>query len=141
MPLPGPAFEDLAVGMSATVTRRFSHADIAGFAALAPDDAPVHRDVEFAKHMDYADVLVHGWLTAAPFSGLLGMRLPGPRTVLHWVRINMTGPVFPDEDIVYRCEIRQLSPTTRVVVLDLAATRSATSDVVVRGQAQCGFRI
>lgn len=138
--LSAPDFEQLSVGMSATAARRFSREDIASFASLSPDEAPVHTDTKFAKEMGYADVLVHGWLAAAPFSGLLGMQLPGPRTVLHWVRINMTAPVYPDDEIVYRCEIRQLSGTTRAVVLDLLATRSATNEVVVRGQAQCGFR-
>lgn len=135
-----PAFEALAVGMAASLRRKFSREDIAAFAALAPDAAPVHADPAFARDMGYDSVLVHGWLAAAPFSGLLGNQLPGPRTVLHWVRINMVGPVFPDEAIEYRCEIRQLSPTTRAVVLDLQATRAGSGEVVVRGQAQCGFR-
>ena len=139
-PVVAPAFEALAVGMSAGVTRRFTTEDIAAFARLAPDPAPVHADREFAREMGYPDVLAHGWLAAAPFSGLLGNRLPGPRTVLHWVRINMVGPVFPGDEIEYRCEIRQLSSTTRAVVLDLLATRSGSGEIVVRGQAQCGFR-
>lgn len=137
---PTLGFDELSVGMSATVTRRFLREDIESFAALSPDDAPVHKDVEFARQMGYADVLVHGWLVAAPFSGLLGMHLPGPKTVLHWVRINMAAPVYPGEEIVYKCDIRQLSSAARAVVLDLLATRLATGEVVVRGQAQCGFR-
>ena len=139
-PVDAPRFEALEVGMSASLTRHFTRADIEAFARLAPDHAPVHMDPGFAREMGYADVLVHGWLAGAPFSGLLGNSLPGPGTVLHWTRINMVGPVFPDDLIEYRCSVRQLSATTRAVVLDLEAVRVATGAVVVRGQAQCGFR-
>ena len=133
-------FEALAVGMTASLSRLFTHEDIAAFARLAPDEAPAHMDADFARAMGYADSLVHGWLAASPFSGLLGNRLPGPHTVLHWTRINMVGPVYPGDEIEYRCTIRQLSSTTRAVVLDLEAVRAGSGEVVVRGQAQCGFR-
>lgn len=139
-PVDAPEFEALAVGMSASLNRHFTHEDIESFACLAPDAAPVHVDPSFARALGYSDVLVHGWLAAAPFSGLLGNHLPGPRTVLHWTRINMVGPVYPGDHIEYRCLVRQLSATTRAVVLELEALRAATSEVVLRGQAQCGFR-
>jgi 3-hydroxybutyryl-CoA dehydratase len=134
-------FEDLAVGMSAVTIRTFSRADIAMFRDLAPDSAPLHCDPIFAQKMGYGDILVFGWLAGAPFSGLLGMDLPGPATVLHSVRISMVAPVFPDEEICYQARVKQLSSATKAVVLDLVATRASNHEVVVRGQAQCGFRI
>lgn len=140
MPRTAYRFEDLAVGMSAVTTRIFSRADIAVFRDLAPDFASVHCDAAFAREMGYRDVLVFGWLAAAPFSGLLGMELPGPATVLHSVRISIAAPVFPDEEIRYQTQVRQLSPATKAVVLDLVATRGSNQEVVIRGQAQCGFR-
>jgi acyl dehydratase len=140
LPVDVPRFEALAVGMSASLIRHFTYEDIQAFARLAPDAAPVHVDAGFARKMGYADVLVHGWLAAAPFSGLLGNQLPGPGTVLHWTRINMVGPVYPGDVIEYRCSVRQLSGTTRAVVLELEAVRAGSGEVVVRGQAQCGFR-
>jgi acyl dehydratase len=139
-PAVAPTFEALAVGMVASLTRRFTREDVTEFARLVPDAAPVHMDPDFAREMGYDNVLAHGWLAAAPFSGLLGNQLPGPRTVLHWVRVNMVGPVFAGDEIEYRCEVRQLSATTRAVVLDLQATRAGSGEIVVRGQAQCGFR-
>lgn len=133
-------FDELAVGMSATTTRTFSREDIATFGSLAPDHAPVHTDDEFARSLGYDGVLVFGWLAAAPFSGLLGMDLPGPNTVLHWAKVSMAGPVYPGAEIVYRAEVKQLSAAARVVVLDLVATRADGGEAVIRGQAQCGFR-
>lgn len=133
-------FDELSVGMSATTTRTFSLDDIRAFRSLAPDMAPVHSDPEFAVAQGYRDVLVFGWLAGAPFSGLLGMELPGAATVLHSVRINMAAPVYPGDEIRYRAEVKQLSASVKAVVLELVATRVSDQQVVIRGQAQCGFR-
>jgi 3-hydroxybutyryl-CoA dehydratase len=133
-------FADLSVGMSATTTRVFSLNDIEAFRVLAPDAAPVHFDRAFAEAMGYRDVLVFGWLAGAPFSGLLGMELPGPATVLHSVRINMSAPVYPGDEIVYRAEIKQLAISVKAVVLELEAVRKHDQQLVIRGHAQCGFR-
>ena len=132
-------FADLAVGMEATTRRTFSMEDIAAFGKLAPDLAPVHFNPEFARELGYRDVLVFGWLAGAPFSGLLGMDLPGPHCVLHSVRINMAAPVYAGDTISYRAEVKHLSAATKTVVLDLVATREGNQEVVIRGQAQCGF--
>ena len=133
-------FEEIEVGMSASLTRSFTKADIAAFADLAPDRAPVHADEEFARGLGYGDVLVFGWLAAAPFSGLLGMTLPGANTVLHWVKITMAAPVYPGDEITYRVDVKQLSRAAKAVILDLTATRAGGEEIVIRGQAQCGFR-
>ena len=135
------SFDELSVGMTASTTRTFSRDDILTFQALAPDVAPVHSDISHAQAMGYSDILVFGWLAGAPFSGLLGMDLPGPATVLHWAKINMVAPVYPDEEILYQAKIRQLSATMKIVVLDLEAAKTKDGQAVIRGQAQCGFRI
>jgi 3-hydroxybutyryl-CoA dehydratase len=133
-------FENLARGMSATTRRTFDRTDIEVFRNLAPDSAPIHTDPAFARQMGYRDVIVFGWLAAAPFSGLLGNQLPGPLTVLHSVRISTVAPVYVGDEILYRAEIVQLSNAVKVVVLELVATRTSNQEIVVRGQAQCGFR-
>ena len=140
MPRSAYQFEDLNIGMIATTKRIFSRADIDKFRALAPDEAPVHVDPAFARTMGYDDVLVFGWLAAAPFSGLLGQNLPGALTVLHSVRIGMAAPVYTGEEILYRAEIKQLVISVKAVVLELVASRVSDQQVVILGQAQCGFR-
>jgi acyl dehydratase len=132
--------EQLTPGMVAELRRSFSIQDLQTFAALAPDHAPLHRDGDFARQRGYRDVVVFGFLVAAPFSGILGDRLPGPLTVLHTMRFGMAAPVYVGEEIAYRAEVKQVSRSTGAVVLDLTATRASSGEVVLRGQAQCGFR-
>jgi enoyl-CoA hydratase len=132
--------DEIAPGMAAEARRVFRHEDLVTFAALAPDVAPLHRDPEFARRQGYKDVVVFGFLVASPFSGMLGNDLPGPLTVLHWVRFGMVAPVYVGEEIAYRAEVKQVSQVTGAVVLELTATRVETAELVLRGQAQCGFR-
>jgi len=101
----------------------------------------VHHDLSVATEMGYKDVLVFGFLAGAPFSGLLGNELPGPSTVLHSLRIGLAAPIYPGEQLVYRVEVKQLVNSLKAVVLDLTARRVSDNEIVVRGQAQCGFRI
>lgn len=135
------ALSDIKPGMVAESRRIFRQDDLSAFATLSPDAAPLHRDPEFARRQGYRDVVVFGFLVAAPFSGILGDDLPGPLTVLHWVRFGMSAPVYVGEEIAYRAEVKQVSQATGAVVLELTATRVETAEVVLRGQAQCGFKL
>ena len=142
MPQAAPlTIEQVKPGMSVGLRRKFSRDDLQTFAVLAPDHAPLHRDEAFALAQGYKKIVVFGFLVAAPFSGILGDQLPGPLTVLHWARFTMAAPVYVDEDILYRVEVKQVSRSSGGVLLDLAATRADSGEVVLRGQAQCGFRL
>jgi acyl dehydratase len=133
--------EQVAPGMVAELRRSFSMQDLRTFEVLAPDHAPLHRDAEFARQRGYQDVVVFGFLVAAPFSGILGDQLPGPLTVLHTMRFAIAAPVYVGEEIAYRAEVKQVSRATGAVVLELVATRARSGEIVLRGQAQCGFRV
>lgn len=133
--------EQLTPGMTTACSRIFSEQDVKVFASLAPDDAPLHYDTDFARKYGYEDIVVFGLLVAAPFSGMLGNQMPGPLTVLHTLRFGMVAPVYIGEEISYRAEVKQVSRSTGAVVVDLLAKRVATDEVVLRGQAQCGFKL
>jgi acyl dehydratase len=133
--------DQIAPGLTVEMRRSFSLQDMRAFAVLAPDGAPLHRDPDFAKERGYLDVVVFGFLVAAPFSGILGDQLPGPLTVLHTMRFGMSAPVYVGEEINYRAEVKQVSQATGAVVMDLKANRTGSGEVVLRGQAQCGFKI
>lgn len=138
MPL---TLDQIALGMVVELRRTFSSEDLSTFAQLAPDGAPLHRDANFAKERGYPDVVVFGFLVATPFSGILGDQLPGPLTVLHTMKFGMSAPVYVDEVIKYRAEVKQVSRATGAVVMELVASRAGSGEVVLRGQAQCGFKV
>lgn len=76
--LHGYYFEDLEVGMSASLGKAFSEDDVAAFAALSLDDNPLHMSEAFAARARTRGRVVHGMVTASLVSALIGTRLPGP---------------------------------------------------------------
>jgi 3-hydroxybutyryl-CoA dehydratase len=90
---------DLETFMKVTKTVTFEREDLASFGRLAADDAPIHHDTAFAQSKGYEAVLVYGFLVAAPFSGMLGMQLPGPNSVLHSASWQMVKPVYIGEKL------------------------------------------
>lgn len=124
--------------MRAEESVTFDEAQLAAFRDLVGDDAPVHWDASHAQAMGYRDRIVYGFLVASRFSGILGTRLPGPRTVIHGVRFELVAPVHVGERIHYVVRVSQVARSVRTVVLELSASRDDGTPVL-RGSAQCGF--
>lgn len=130
-------FAALAVGMTAEEEVVWSEQDVEEFRRASGDDAPVHRDREFAVSVGFPQPIMFGLLVGRPFSRLLGCRLPGTLSVIQSIRFEFAQPAYPNEPLRYRVEVVQLSQATRSAVLALTVTR-ADGSVVVRGRAQCG---
>src|ERR1700761_9191109 len=74
-------FEDLAVGMRATIRKTVENEDVLSFAELSGDHNPIHLSEHFARKTRFGGRIVHGLYTASLISGVIGMRLPGPGAV------------------------------------------------------------
>ncbi len=86
-------FEDLAVGMRATIRKTVENEDVIGFAELSGDHNPIHLSEHFARKTRFGGRIVHGLYTASLISGVIGMRLPGPGAVYISQTLNFLGPV------------------------------------------------
>jgi 3-hydroxybutyryl-CoA dehydratase len=133
-------FAELAVGMSVEEDIVLTDDDLEHFRHLTGDNAPVHHDDEFARAVGMAGRIVYGLLVAAPFSRLLGCRLPGALSVIHSLRVDFALPVRPGDPLRYSVAISQVSPATKVVLLDLSVfDRTDSTRQILRGRAQCGL--
>lgn len=70
--------EDLATGMSASLTKAFTEQDVAMYAQVSLDDNPLHMNEAFAARARTGGRVVHGMVTASLISAIIGTRLPGP---------------------------------------------------------------
>ena len=131
-------FESLSEGMEASFRVKMVLADVLDFARLAMDEAPVHIDPAVAHTMNYAAPIVHGFLVFGRFSGLLGMVLPGPRTVIHAANYKMSKPVYVGDELLYTVKIQKIVKAVKTVVLALSVTNDSGA-MVLKGEAQCGF--
>jgi 3-hydroxybutyryl-CoA dehydratase len=131
-------FDDLNVGDEVTEQRHFTQDMITAFAAISLDTAPVHEDPAYARSMGLETNIVQGLLVSSPFSRLLGMYLPGERTLLEKLTFKFRQPVFCDTQLLYHARIERLRPPLKIVQLSLRVTCGDIEHVV--GEAQCHLK-
>jgi 3-hydroxybutyryl-CoA dehydratase len=106
-------FEDLELGMEASVSRTVSEADIVGFADVTGDRNPVHLDADYAARTMFKERIAHGMLTASYISAVFGMELPGPGVIYISQTLNFRAPVKIGDEVVAKVKIAELFPAKR----------------------------
>lgn len=91
--LNGYYFEDLKIGMHATVSRTITETDLRNFSGVSGDTNPMHLNEEYAKATPFGGCIVHGMLTASLISAAIGTKLPGPGVIYMSQTLKFTAPV------------------------------------------------
>ena len=107
------------------------------FASMVQDQAPVHSSPTHASALGFGRPIVHGFLLGSLFSGLLGERLPGPKSVIAKLELKFVRPVFVGDSVRVSIEVVALSPATGSVSLNLCLDYG--DQVAVHGRAVCVF--
>ncbi len=111
-------FEDLAVGMRATIRKTVENEDVIGFAELSGDHNPIHLSEHFAPQgRALAVELFTGSIPRALFPGVIGMRLPGPGAVYISQSLNFLGRVKIGDVVDVSVEVVELTEKNRRVRL------------------------
>lgn len=129
----GYYFEDLSVGMSASITKTVTADDIDIFATAVGDFNPIHMDEEWARQTRFEGRIAHGMLTAGIVSSVLGTRLPGPGNVYIRQLLEFRAPVRPGSAVEATAIITKLEPERNRVYLETTCTCDGT--VVLAGEA------
>jgi 3-hydroxybutyryl-CoA dehydratase len=87
-------FEDLAIDMSAAVSKLITERDVETFAAVSTDTNPIHLSDEFAAGTRFKRRIPHGLLIASLISAALGTKLPGPGAIYVSQNLKFTAPVY-----------------------------------------------
>lgn len=114
--------EDLKVGMTASIGRTVTEADIVLFAGISGDTNPVHLDAEYADATQFKGRIAHGMLTASLLSAVLGTKLPGPGAIFMGLNIRFRAPVRPGETVTATVTVKEVIVEKRRVVLDAVCT-------------------
>jgi 3-hydroxybutyryl-CoA dehydratase len=110
-------FEDLALGMQASLVHRVSEADLDTFATLTGDRNPIHLDEEFAAETIFKGRIAHGMLTATFISAILGTQLPGPGAIYIAQTLNFKAPVRIGDEVIATARISELFPEKKRALL------------------------
>lgn len=124
----GYHFEDLEIGMKATVSRTITETDLRNFSGVSGDTNPMHLNEEFAKTTAFGGCIVHGMLTASLISAVIGTRLPGPGCIYMNQTLKFLAPVRVGDTVYAVATVKQLIPEKKRVVLD---TKCYVKDTIV----------
>lgn len=125
--LNGYDIEDLSPGMSASMSKEVSQADIAKFAEVSGDVNPVHLDEDYAVTTPFGGRIAHGMLSASLISAVIANRLPGPGTVYLDQKLAFKAPVRPGDIVEAVVTVREVLDKGRVVL----ETECRVGDTVV----------
>ncbi len=126
-------FEDLAPGMSASITRTMTDEDIRKFAEATGDTNPIHLDEAFAAGTIFKTRIAHGMLTAAHISSVFATRLPGAGCIYVSQGFKFKAPVRIGDDVVARVEVTGFVPEKKFVIFKTQCL--VGEKVVVEGEA------
>ena len=125
-------FEDLVLGMEASVAKTVAESDIVTFAEVTGDRNPVHLDEAYAAGTPFKGRIAHGMLSAGLISAVFGMELPGPGSIYVSQTLNFKGPVRIGDTVIARVRVAELMPKRRA---RFACTCLVGDKVVLDGEA------
>jgi 3-hydroxybutyryl-CoA dehydratase len=108
--LPAYYFEDLSIGMAGEYGRLIGQPEVAAFAELSGDFNPLHFSREFAHSTIFKEPIVHGMLTAALISTVLGSVMPGPGCIYVSQDLRFKSPVKAGDFVMSRATVETLHP-------------------------------
>ncbi|MGA7324509.1 MAG: MaoC family dehydratase [Rhodomicrobium sp.] len=105
---PGHYFEDLLIGMEASIVQIVDGDDLHMFARLTGDANPIHLDEKYAAITPFKRRIAHGMLSASYISAVFGTKLPGPGCIYISQTLNFRAPVHIGDEVVATVRISDL---------------------------------
>lgn len=128
----GYDIEDLQPGMSASVAKTVTEADIGLFAGVSTDVNPAHLNEEYARTTQFGGRIAHGMLSASFISAVLANKLPGPGTIYMSQSLKFRAPVHIGDTVTATVTVKEVVAGKRRCVLDSVCT--VGGKVVIEGE-------
>ena len=131
--LDGFFFEDLALGMEATVSRTITETDLRNFSGVSGDTNPMHLNEEYAAQTPFGRCIVHGMLTASLISAVIGTKLPGPGCIYMSQTLKFLAPVYVGDTVYAKAVVKELQSEKKRAILATLCT--VKGKPVIEGEA------
>lgn len=116
--------------------KSFSAADVRAFADLSGDVNPVHLSDEFAAATIFKRPIVHGFLYGSIISELIANQLPGPGSIYKSQVMNFLAPVYHDQVIKVRIEIKEIIDDKKIFILNTTIVdQQDPNKIILTGEA------
>ena len=110
----------------------FSLEDMRIFSKLSRDFNEIHSSTTFAKSKGFKAPLVHGLLLSSQISRLIGQELPDKNSILTGIKMNFNKPSFPNDDLVFVADLKNISPSTCSLEFNCKILRY--NDILCKGE-------
>ena len=120
---------DFTVGMSNSVTKTFTEADVLLFGAVSQDLNPIHFNHEYARTTMYGSTLVHGNLVAGLLSAA-GAQLTGQGSVYVKDERFFAAPVRVGDTITATVEVMDMNIEKKNMHLKATCTNQHGEEVI-----------
>ncbi|EGL41427.1 MaoC-like protein [Megasphaera lornae] len=128
------AYRDITVGMTASLKKTITQADVEKFAAVTGDYNPLHMDEEFAGKTIFRGRIAHGMITGGLISAVLGTELPGKNTLYLEQELKFLAPVRFGDTLVATVECIEKEDRRHKLVFKTVVTNQ-NGAVVTSGKA------
>jgi len=126
--------DQLHPGMTASIAKTVTEADIILFAGISTDVNPAHLDEEYCKGTMFGGRIAHGMLSAGFISAVLANHLPGPGTIYLSQTLKFKAPVRPGDTVRATVTVKEVNIAKNRVTLDTVCT--VAGKVVIEGECQ-----
>lgn len=112
------SFDDVEIGskidFQVTVTEKIIH----DFARISGDLNPLHVDPNYSKQTKFKKQIAHGMLLSSYFSQLVGMHMPGKRSLYLSQNLNFQNPCFINDIITIEGTVQDKSNATKIISIE-----------------------
>jgi acyl dehydratase len=130
----GKSFDELALGEEAAFSKTITETDVVLFAGLSGDFNPIHMDGEYAKQTPFKRRIAHGALSHSLVAPVLGMKLPGPGTIVVEIRCRFKAPTYFGDTITAKATVAEKLPGKKRVRMALTWTNQL-GETIADGEA------
>jgi 3-hydroxybutyryl-CoA dehydratase len=124
--------DQLHPGMSASMAKTVTEADIILFSGVSTDVNPAHIDEEYAKTTMFGGRIAHGMLSASFISAVLGNQLPGNGCIYVSQSLKFKAPVRPGDTVKATVTVKEVNVAKNRVILDTVCT--VAGKTVIEGE-------
>lgn len=128
----GKTIEELEIGECASASKTISEADVYLYAGITGDFNPVHLNAEYAKTTRFKERIVHGGLVVGLMAPVIGMKLPGPGTIVIERTERFKAPVFFGDTITATARVKEKLVEKNIVIMELE-WRNQRGELVIEG--------
>ncbi len=124
--------DQLHPGMSASMAKTVTEADIILFSGISTDVNPAHIDEEYAKTTMFGGRIAHGMLSASFISAVLGNQMPGNGCIYVSQSLKFKAPVRPGDTVKATVTVKEVNAPKNRVILDTVCT--VAGKTVIEGE-------